>query len=1181
MQIKTPFRKSIPFSIITLILLLLLLAANAQEATISGQVFIDGNGNGLAEPDERPVEGTELTLIRRDDQSEQIVALAKSDASGSYQFDSIQPGIHYLRIRLTDGLLFTAPAESGSAALPAAGSTGRTAEFVLDEGDLKSIVIGAGRRSAYLNITAFGDENLNGGRFSSEPLIGNVDLSLIFEWQGIQYTIAEVSTGKDGFAQFRDLTPGSYRLAARMPEPYIIGPVGAKVNPFYNVVRQTQTNEGISEPFLLERSLGVGVGGVKSGSLSGRIWHDTNMNGALDSDEGGFPGIMLTLLHQESGLTRSMVTNEDAPFRFDHLQAGSYSISASLPDGVMFAPEGSPSLFFDGFKAEMNAPALVQEEIETKLNPIGVMPKSSVTVIAFHDADVDGIPDEGEPAFAGASVEALFNGQVAAAAVTDASGTAILARVRSGSAEIRVTLPDGQIFSVGNEAGNAFHSPVAKSTITVEKPLQPGEEMTLFAGVTLPSSISGTLFEDSNLSGVHEEGESFISGFTVQAINAADGVAAEATTDTYGKYKLDDLVPSSYSVRFILISPYVFSGFSNTGAIVENKVAAQTPAYGQTETMTLRHGEGLEHIDAGAFRSAVINGSILLGDEDEAFSGLKGGLSDVRVELLDENGTEVSAYTVAGSGQDGRFSLKGALPGVYRLRYSLPNDAKFSAPKTDDLSFVSDSFSIEASEVMTLTPLYAVKTGSIMGTAFHDMDNDGVLSSEDPLLAGAAISLVNQRTSEEYNTESGVDGVYALSGIRPGLYTLTVTLQEGFSLDAHERSLVPASLSGVSTAALQVNMEEKLENTVLAAVRPLSLTGVSFYDNDLDQRHDAETDSSYQTQLTLTHLRTGIKFNLMTDILGDFSQAAVFPGRYELRVQLPEDHIMSLPGNARHEGNVWAAEIKADKDEPRLEIAFIQWGSLEGSVWNMDGGNNDVSGIPIELLNIQGETVQSARTDEAGHFSFRNLLPLEYMLKVELKEGFRFARAIDTAQRTSIITADLAGEDSTMGISGPIKLSMGGGINNQDIGIGAMGKLGDYAWLDLDRDGMQDAGEPGVPGIEVSLIQYGQQVALTKTDDYGRYGFDKVYPGSYILEVKMPPEIKPTVRQVKFPLVASVLGVSDTNLAHSEEILIPSGGRNLNGDLGFVLIEEERLPETMKNLPSKDWTGVNEQKPKR
>ena len=150
-----------------------------------------------------------------------------------------------------------------------------------------------------------------------------------------------------------------------------------------------------------------------------------------------------------------------------------------------------------------------------------------------------------------------------------------------------------------------------------------------------------------------------------------------------------------------------------------------------------------------------------------------------------------------------------------------------------------------------------------------------------------------------------------------------------------------------------------------------------------------------------------------------------------------------------------------------------------------------------------------------------------------------------------------------------------------DIGMGAMGKLGDYAWLDLDRDGMQDAGEPGLPGLVIKLYQYGQLTAQTQTDVYGRYLFDSLFPGTYTLEAEMPPELVPTIRQSEFRLVASVLEPTQERTARAEGIIVPSGGRNLNADLGFALKEEGRYPASLQQVPVKDWTQVNEQKPSR
>ena len=45
---------------------------------------------------------------------------------------------------------------------------------------------------------------------------------------------------------------------------------------------------------------------------------------------------------------------------------------------------------------------------------------------------------------------------------------------------------------------------------------------------------------------------------------------------------------------------------------------------------------------------------------------------------------------------------------------------------------------------------------------------------------------------------------------------------------------------------------------------------------------------------------------------------------------------------------------------------------------------------------------------------------------------------------------------------------------NADFGYqpnaGTFGSIGDFVWFDRDADGVQDAGELGIPGVTVSLI---------------------------------------------------------------------------------------------------------------
>ena len=66
--------------------------------------------------------------------------------------------------------------------------------------------------------------------------------------------------------------------------------------------------------------------------------------------------------------------------------------------------------------------------------------------------------------------------------------------------------------------------------------------------------------------------------------------------------------------------------------------------------------------------------------------------------------------------------------------------------------------------------------------------------------------------------------------------------------------------------------------------------------------------------------------------------------------------------------------------------------------------------------------------------------------------------------------------------------------------------IGDFVWNDLNMNGIQDEGEPGLPGISVNLYDCADtsMIASTTTDDMGHYMFDSVETGEYLVEVVAP-----------------------------------------------------------------------------
>lgn len=65
--------------------------------------------------------------------------------------------------------------------------------------------------------------------------------------------------------------------------------------------------------------------------------------------------------------------------------------------------------------------------------------------------------------------------------------------------------------------------------------------------------------------------------------------------------------------------------------------------------------------------------------------------------------------------------------------------------------------------------------------------------------------------------------------------------------------------------------------------------------------------------------------------------------------------------------------------------------------------------------------------------------------------------------------------------------------------------LGDFVWLDLNANGCQDANEPGVPNVTVTLFKGDNtQLSQTTTNASGRYSFNNLAPGDYYVIFTLP-----------------------------------------------------------------------------
>ncbi len=71
-------------------------------------------------------------------------------------------------------------------------------------------------------------------------------------------------------------------------------------------------------------------------------------------------------------------------------------------------------------------------------------------------------------------------------------------------------------------------------------------------------------------------------------------------------------------------------------------------------------------------------------------------------------------------------------------------------------------------------------------------------------------------------------------------------------------------------------------------------------------------------------------------------------------------------------------------------------------------------------------------------------------------------------------------------------------------------EIGDFVWNDLNRDGIQDVGEPGIEGVTVHLWSADEEcepieiIETTMTDEDGYYLFDGLRAGNYRVQFELP-----------------------------------------------------------------------------
>jgi uncharacterized repeat protein (TIGR01451 family) len=225
--------------------------------------------------------------------------------------------------------------------------------------------------------------------------------------------------------------------------------------------------------------------------------------------------------------------------------------------------------------------------------------------------------------------------------------------------------------------------------------------------------------------------------------------------------------------------------------------------------------------------------------------------------------------------------------------------------------------------------------------------------------------------------------------------------------------------------------------------------------------------------------------------------------------------------------------VPADTDGVRYNFPELGNARLAGFVYvdadfnnvRTVGSDPAIAGATLELLNATtGVVLGTVTTDSAGAYEFTEIDPVTlYTLREPLPSGTYRNRpsainpgTIDGAACVSCIRGTgVSGDPTTTDRISQINLDQGAGSNEGiefNFGEEPNGSsLAGRVWLDLNNDGVIDAGETGIAGVKVVLTGTDANGAAVNeemvTDANGNYLFAGLLPGLYtVTEPEQPTE---------------------------------------------------------------------------
>lgn len=903
-------------------------------------------------------------------------------------------------------------------------------------------------------------------------------------------------------------------------------------------------------------------------SIGDRVWLDQNGNGTQDGTYGtagyepGVAGVTVQLFRNgtdglpgtsDDVLVATTVTDAYGNYLFDNLTPTvqtnattiaqtSYNVKFTPPAKYTFTVSNTPGDNGDNTNSDANPSQssasygrtggynLTAGEAERTADAGLIFPQPQFASIGdrvWIDANVNGTQDAGEVGVSGVAVTLYRDADGAgplpstpyATTITDANGNYLFSNITpdaTATYQVGFALPIGYQFTTKT----GLLTDASNSDVTISTGLTDAFTVTTATNITTVdagihrdalASVGNFVWNDLDQDGVQDAGEPGIAGVTVNLYNSVGVIVATTVTNAFGEYMFAGLTPGVYEVGFVAPAGYSFSPQAVGVKWTDSDANTGT---GRTGTFTLVSGQHKDDIDAGLYNNntATLN---RLGDKvwfDNNNNGIQDagefGAPGVSVALLDANGQPVDDPRQAGTQPyitstdlNGNYLFTDLPNGTYKVYfYNQPSGYSFIT-SSDAGGATANNSDVSASGY---TPTYSLTGGQTNLTV-----DAGLIRRTE---AGTA-SLGN-KVFYDLNSNGLQDaGETGVAGVTVTLLTPGADGILGNGDDVTVASLVTNSLG------------EYLFTNLAAGVYYVQFTNgpAGYNTTTANTGSDDAIDSDGTAAVTI-------------------SSGTATTGLYTL---------------ATGEQNLTVDLGLVKTTAGRGSISNQVWFDTNGNGTYNSGVDAVVPGVQAELLDGSGNAIDPdgagpltrtiTTTDVNGNYLFDNLAAGNYIVRFS-----NYPAGLAPVDQDITLTNNRSAANGA-GVTPVIALAASQNLVNVDLGLTTVrAVLGDKVWNDLNGNGVQDSGEPGLAGVTVVLRDgvSGNPLASTVTDANGNYLFTNLLAGTYVVEfTNIPGNMTFTTKDA-----GSDAADSDVNpgTGRTDVITLTNGQVNLTVDAGVI-----------------------------